>query len=475
MNSSDPLTELHQLCDRLLDGTFTPEDRARLEALVLGNPSLRQHYVELMHEHAALRQIASQFGESSPGDMLRDLPAPMPGPRRRGLARWVGLAAGILVGIGGVGWLITLRSDRPVATLLETNGALWENSEQPTAPGTSLRRGRMRLEAGLARLVFRSGAEVRLEGPVDFELRGPNASFLHAGVLTAHVPERARGFVVETSSAKLIDHGTDFGISATSGGRAQVQVLQGEVELKHTQSGESRRLLSRESAAITPQSLISPQTSESEFDLFPSERNGDRSARLIVNSAMGDGDAAYVVSPNSRHHVSDTLLLLKNHTGNTHLRKAVVRFDLSAAGSRLIQEARLVLNFETTGFGYLSMTGDCVYAVYGVTDDSQDQWSAGTLRWDTLPAFSPDAGAVDQERATKLGTFVIPGGIGNGTFGITGEALVRFLNADKNRHATIVIVRETVANAESAVHGFAGNRHPSLAPPTLTLSLTPSR
>lgn len=106
-----------------------------------------------------------------------------------------------------------------------------------------------------------------------------------------------------------------------------------------------------------------------------------------------------------------------------------------------------------------------------MTDDSQDHWSAGEMCWETLPTYSPDAGAVDPERATKLGTFVVPGGIGSGTFGITGDALSRFLNADKNRHATLVIVRETIASSVSAVHGFAGNRHPSLAPPTLDLKL----
>ena len=73
---------------------------------------------------------------------------------------------------------------------------------------------------------------------------------------------------------------------------------------------------------------------------------------------------------------------------------------------------------------------------------------------------------VDTTRAVKLGTFTTPRGVVSGVFSIEGEALANFLNADANRRATLVIVRETVQHGNSsAVHGFAGNRHPTLAPP----------
>jgi hypothetical protein len=477
MNPPDSKAELLELCDGLLDGEFTAEDRARLEVLVLGNTELRRLYVEVLYEHAALRQNASRLGPASLAEVLSASPeqAELPTnviPTRFG-RRWLRLAAAIAVGFA-VWWFAPRAAERPLATLVETNGARWENSSLPTTPGSALRAGRLRLADGVARIVFQSGAEVSLEGPAELELTSANACYLHTGALTAHVPERARGFVVGTANARLIDHGTDFGISTDAAGRAQVQVLQGEVELQHDRSGEKLRLLTKESTAITAERFKSTDKSEGEPDRYAFARStaAARPPVLTLTTAGGGGDAGYVASPGSKVHFSDTLLLLKNAPDNAYRRKAFLRFDLAPLRNRRVTEATLTLNFEATGFGYASLTGEHVFAVYGVTDDAQDAWSADTLTWDSAPAFSPDAGTVDTTRAVKLGTFSTLRGVVSGAYSIEGRALADFLTADANRHATLVIVRETTeAKNTGAVHGFAGNRHPTLAPPTLRLTL----
>jgi hypothetical protein len=287
------------------------------------------------------------------------------------------------------------------------------------------------------------------------------------------VPERAKGFVVTTASARLIDHGTDFGISADTTGRAQVQVLQGEVELQHGRSGETLRLLTRESAAVTAERFKPGDHNETEPDRYAFLRS-TQPPTLALTTAGGSGDAAYVVSPNSPTHYSDTLLLVKNAPTESYRRRAFLRFDLSPLRSRNVTDATLTLNFESTGFGYASLTDECVFAVYGVTDDTQDDWSAESLTWENAPAFSPDAGSVDTTHAVKLGTFTMPRGVVSGAFSVGGEMLADFLNNDPNRRATLIVVRETaLPKGTSAVHGFAGNRHPTLAPPTLRLTLAP--
>src|SRR5580698_10246789 len=86
MNSpSNSRDTLLALCDRLLDGDFTAEDRAQLESLVLGDTELRRLYVELLHQHAALRQSASRLGSKSLAETLGSLSEPseivaMPSP-----------------------------------------------------------------------------------------------------------------------------------------------------------------------------------------------------------------------------------------------------------------------------------------------------------------------------------------------------------------------------------------------------------
>lgn len=471
MNPPDPTNELRELCDRLLDGAFSVEDRARIEALVLGSPELRRAYVEFMHLHAALHQHGSRLGDLPLADVLRTLPDAPPNVVRGRFPRWpLQLAAGLA--IAAVAWGVMRPA--PVATLVETNGARWESSSLPTEPGSKLRTGRLRLAEGIAKVVFRSGAEISLEGPAELELTGRNACLLHSGALVAHIPDSAHGFVVDTANARLIDHGTDFGISTDSAGRAQVQVLQGEVELRHSRSGEKLRLLTRESAQVTADRFASGDKGEGEPDRYAFARGTATSAAqmLSITSAGGTGDAAYVVSPNSPIHFSDTLLLVKNAPTKGYLRKAYLRFDLAALRERKVADASLTLNFEPTGFGYASLIGDCDFAVYGLTDDSQDDWSGETLTWENAPAFSPDAGTVDTTRAVKLGTFTTPRGVVSGSFSISGSALAEFLNQDANRRATLIVVRETCETTHNAaVHGFAGNRHPTLAPPTLRLTL----
>lgn len=475
MNQPDSSAELLELCDRLLDGEFTDEHRAHLETLVLGDAALRRLYVELMHQQAALREGSSRIGNMPLAEVLRTLPEEAPAnviPTRFG-RRWLRLAAAIAVGFA-VWWFAPGAAEKPLATLVETNGARWENSSLPTTPGSKLRAGRLRLADGVARVVFHSGAEVSLEGPAELELTGPNACFLHTGALTAHVPERAKGFVVGTANARLIDHGTDFGISTDAAGRAQVQVLQGEVELQHDRSGEKLRLLTKESAAITAERFRPAHQSEGEPDRYAFARatTAQRPPVLMLTTAGGSGDAGYVASPGTSRHFSDMLLLLKNAKTEGFLRKAFLRFDLAPLGRKQVADAALTLNFEATGFGYASLTGEHTFAVYGLTDDVQDAWSTDTLTWESAPAFSPDAGAVDPTRAVKLGTFVSPRGVVGGTYAISGAKLVEFLNGDANRHVTLIVVRETAEPKNtSAVHGFAGNRHPTLAPPTLRLTL----
>jgi hypothetical protein len=230
MSSPDAFTELDALCDRLLDGRFTAADRARLEELVLGDPQLRQRYVELMHEHAALRELAGTLREQPRTESPPPLTDPVPQRTswKTHATRWLPIAAALVLG-GGLWWLIVPHSNRPLATLVESTSATWGSSSLPTAAGSRLPTGRLRLETGIARIVFHSGAEVRLEGPAELEIIERNACFLHAGVLTAHVPPRARGFSIGTAHAHLIDHGTDFGLSAPADGPSQVRVISGEV------------------------------------------------------------------------------------------------------------------------------------------------------------------------------------------------------------------------------------------------------
>src|SRR5262245_43057119 len=133
MNPPDSKAELLELCDRLLDGDFSADDRQRLEALVLGDAGLRRLYVEVMHEHAALRQSASRLGSASLAEVLRTTREEDSAKIVRGrFPRWPFQLAAAVAVCFAVWWLAPRPSEKPLAKLVETNGARWENSSLPT-------------------------------------------------------------------------------------------------------------------------------------------------------------------------------------------------------------------------------------------------------------------------------------------------------------------------------------------------------
>src|SRR5262249_15302476 len=145
----------------------------------------------------------------------------------------------------------------------------------------------------------------------------------------------------------------------------------------------------------------------------------------------------------------------------------------SVKGMRIV-DAQLSVTFTPTGMGFASEVPDATFTVYGLTDETLDDWNERTMRWKDAPANRPGGNEVDPATTIKLGTFEIPQGALEGTRGISGKALVDFLNADTNGIATFILVRDTPGSGRSdLVHGFAAKRHPSLPPPTLKLTLKP--
>src|SRR5437773_7711505 len=102
-----------------------------------------------------------------------------------------------------------------VAMLARAVDPRWGGKSAPLRVGSALEPGWLRLESGLAQVVFYSGARVVIEGPTDLQLVSPAEAVCPAGRLLAEVPHAARGFHVKTSQINVVDRGTTFGIDAT--------------------------------------------------------------------------------------------------------------------------------------------------------------------------------------------------------------------------------------------------------------------
>ena len=140
------------------------------------------------------------------------------------------------------------NNDSPaIARLAYASHAKWGIKER--SQGDRFDKGKVHLEAGLARLDFCNGATVTLQGPAEFEIVSPDRTVLSSGILTASVPDSAVGFKVLTPAMDVVDLGTAFGVSVGVNGETDVCVFAGEVEVSRTDSKNTPQLV-REGSAV---------------------------------------------------------------------------------------------------------------------------------------------------------------------------------------------------------------------------------
>ncbi|MCM8529520.1 MAG: FecR family protein, partial [Lentisphaeraceae bacterium] len=112
--------------------------------------------------------------------------------------------------------------------------------------GDWIKPGEIILESGELELSFDSGAQVLLQGETRFTVEGENRAFLKSGILSAYVPKEAKGFIVNTSKASIVDLGTEFSL-VTSDDQVEAYVFTGKVEVM---SESSTLLINTEEGAL---------------------------------------------------------------------------------------------------------------------------------------------------------------------------------------------------------------------------------
>lgn len=233
----------------LVEGTLSAADRQLLSERLRDDPAARQRYVDYVMVHGMLRWEFTRTGALSqavaasvaPSAAPRT-PTPLPPSRRARTLRFpramrprswsavvVSAAAAAVVAV--ILWQTELL---PIAggpaTVAEAAGATWGDGRTLRA-GAHLDTGPLVLAAGLARLNFRSGATLLIEGPAEIDVRSPMLATLKRGKVVARVPASAHGFAIETDHLRVVDLGTEFGIAAIPGSLPVVQVFAGAIEV----------------------------------------------------------------------------------------------------------------------------------------------------------------------------------------------------------------------------------------------------
>jgi hypothetical protein len=270
-----------------LEGDLDEAGVAELEALLAADEPLRSRAADLFQTHRLLGfalQDSAAARDAFVDSTLELLPlgedafvASVLGrvhpeterPRRATLKVWpliAGAAAIVLCAIAASVFLrVVPTQPKPpefLATLTRATDCVWDGATCPK-PGDRLAAGELSLCKGVAEIAFTSGVNLLVEAPANLELVDVASSALKAGRIVARVPPTAVGFAVDTPKAKIVDLGTEFGVSVEPGRETVVQVFAGTVvaELKSpgASAGKSRRLVAGETARIDASGAIELQ------------------------------------------------------------------------------------------------------------------------------------------------------------------------------------------------------------------------
>jgi ferric-dicitrate binding protein FerR (iron transport regulator) len=214
--------ELESLLGALREQTLEPEEAERLRDRLRDDKTARRELIEQMMLVASLRDMEIPV---EPADR-----APAMTPHVT-LWQWrvplACVAATMLAVVIAAVWLL----DRPTAVgvLARQEACVWSAGQLPLAEGEAFRQGSLRLDSGLAELQIGRSVTLVLEGPANLDVQSASRCFLHYGRVVVRVEKEARGFILDGPGGRIVDHGTEFGVSVDRAGGMEVHVLEGRV------------------------------------------------------------------------------------------------------------------------------------------------------------------------------------------------------------------------------------------------------
>jgi len=155
---------------------------------------------------------------------------------------------------------------------------------------------------------------------------------------------------------------------------------------------------------------------------------------------------------------------------NAVTRKGYVRFGLTGV-DYTIGSAQLDITLALVDEIHNYFNNDQVIKVYGLTDQSLDNWNYSTTTWSTAPGNDTNSAyAADLTKAVYLGDITVtPSDVAGNMKSLKNQNLVSFLNADTNGLVTFIFGRYTGLNnggGENLL--FAGEVSTVYAGPSLT-------
>jgi hypothetical protein len=201
--------------------------------------------------------------------------------------------------------------------------------------------------------------------------------------------------------------------------------------------------------------------------------------KVSITTAAGNGGDVFIKPGKENNQGAIEVKNAANANGPGVTTKSYLKFDISSVADRLDEVASAGLHL-TTSFNHIGgSSGDpaatTVY-VYGLKDESLDDWDELQVVWENAPANDVTSNEWSEGSVVALGSINVPANPEPDPVGYTSEALVDFIAADTNGIVTLLLRREdsngshNMRFASKEVAADAGE--PTWAP-TLSLELVP--
>lgn len=249
------------LVERYLSGRASAEEVKTLEGRLGADAELRREFLRYAHVDAALTTMVRPVAQQP---LMAEKPKKV--VWRSQVVRWS--AAAVLMLASALALWMPRGVEMRVMAVSDDAASIW-----PKDSVMHLRE--VRLDHGSVQLQLHSGVKLDLHAPVHLRLADAMHATLLAGSVTADVGEFGKGFVIETSSARVVDLGTRFGVSLGAEGATDVAVFQGQVEVSGTGQTAKPMLLSTGDAvrvhpSATPRRLHCINTRGESFTVMTS-------------------------------------------------------------------------------------------------------------------------------------------------------------------------------------------------------------
>ncbi len=202
-----------------------------MEQRLLSDPGFRERYIRAIDIEAGLYEAFNFPGTFSTTVTRKKSPIEV----------FLMVAACATVLFGFVGWLFWMSGApnpnaaasllprlKPVAIVTQLHQVA-ENPASPLEIGMKIRPGLLNVATGQVQFEFFNGAQINVEGPAELHIQSVDKATLISGKVAVRIPPGARGFVLNTPNAAVVDLGTEFAVFVDKQGTSEVHVADGEV------------------------------------------------------------------------------------------------------------------------------------------------------------------------------------------------------------------------------------------------------